>query len=477
MATLFLMVLFVITSVTSSTNDSFYRLPQDIQALICSYFTSKQHYSIRRLNRESQHLFVKLHATKSDEMNSWMQLKQFLSQLNMTTELCHHVNPEFCSFWPLFREQLEHYTAFVKPFCCNFTANQIAMIEKLFCVIISNSKLETSRIQYAVARQLHWTLHGQIVHASAVARRFYNDNLFGECVRTMMSILKLRVRIDLAGPSQWYSHFSTTFAVMWEYAICEKRKTGNVENRYTLFAVAYMQWILDTTYGISEVSIAQELVDSLWNLVPDVEFIHYFLSFEQLLIHPILKNHNQRRLIALIMDDVFAANCTFQPKHLVLFCKRKCMLWDLEYVIQSAAAANRYCWSSMKQLLHWVFEYKLSVETYDPIDVMDLFIWNGIFTMDDILCEMQMEQRWINIVSFDLLKRIIDCKESVQHKERLRRWMVLNHTTMRDRANHNCVLVVDGDGNVEMTLKQPKQMFSTIHQKSRKNKHSCCEVM
>eukprot|EP01083_Nonionella_stella_P189976 703776_1 len=144
MAALQLMILIVITKIISSTNDSSFELPQEIQERIYSYFTPEQHYSIRRLNKGSHNLFIKLHATKSDEMNSWIQLKTFLSQFQITTQ-CNTEPESDPDVRRTFLAQLQHYTAFAQSLRrLNYTNHQMVMIEKLFCIIINNPKITSS---------------------------------------------------------------------------------------------------------------------------------------------------------------------------------------------------------------------------------------------------------------------------------------------------------------------------------------------
>eukprot|EP01083_Nonionella_stella_P126035 381290_1 len=539
MAALQLMILIVITKIISSTNDSSFELPQEIQERIYSYFTAEQHYSIRRLNKGSHNLFVKLHATKSDEMNSWVQFKTFLSQFLITTHLQHYTT--FAqSLRRTFLAQLQAYTAFAQSLRrLNYTTHQLVMIEKLFCIIMNNPKITSSNFQIALATALHYAMYGY-----APGPSWFDDVPFrmdsyqryicdGSGMRCMMNIFHIR-RLNmlrftdvcvrdlvyhhalLKSPSitrALYSCHHARLRIMWTLAISEKNITGNVENRYTLFALGYMKWILQTSYGIAEHypwyyyqdrmprNLLQEAVDDLWNTVitiTDLEFIHYFLSFEQLLMYSI-PTDIKSNLIALILDDVLAEDGTFEPKHLELFCLGRSALWNLQYVIEyavtsrfmgdscSGSVADGYCWSSMKKLLHWIFEHKLSVATCNPIDVMYLFIRNGILTMDDVLCEIETnETQLVHIVSFDLLKRIIDCRETAQHKTRLHRWLVSDHNTERNRTIHNWT-VMDGGDHVEMDLKQPRAMFSSTHQKGLKerNKKSyktangplCCGVM
>eukprot|EP01083_Nonionella_stella_P126034 381280_1 len=449
MASSCLMILLAITRITSSINDSFNVLPRDIKALTFSYFTPEQHRSIRLLNKESQNLFVKLHATTSHEMNAWMQLKTFLSHANVTTEMDGLVQTV----------QLQNYTGFIQPFRCNCTGNQIIMIEKLFCVLMNNPNL-TPQIQLAFAAQLYDSL----LFDSESCRyhtTFDYHTTYG--IWCMIAIFNIRVHT----PPQ-LRHLR--IAQIWKLAISEKRNTGNVENRYTLFTLSSMTWITRTWPGFFE-----EIQDLLWSAVTDVEFIHYFLSFEPLLIHPI---KNKKYLIALIINDVLA-NCTFQPKHLTLFLTGRSLLWDLQYVMESATENRtlvRYYWSSMRELLHWIFEHKLFVEEYDPTVVMNLFIDNGVFTMDDVLCEIQPRAKLIDIPSFDLLKRVIDCKETTQHKERLHRWLIREQHKEREIVNFNDTQPVMD--NVEMSVPPPRALLpSTVRKSKSKNVQLCCSVM
>eukprot|EP01083_Nonionella_stella_P301283 1032686_1 len=173
MASSCLMILLAITRITSSINDSFNVLPRDIKALTFSHFTPEQHRSIRTLNKESQNLFVKLHATTSHEMNAWMQLKTFLSHANVTTEMDGLVQTV----------QLQNYTGFIQPFRCNCTGNQIIMIEKLFCVLINNPNL-TPQIQLAFAAQLY--MHDSLLFDSESCR--YPTTYGMDCMTAIFSI-------------------------------------------------------------------------------------------------------------------------------------------------------------------------------------------------------------------------------------------------------------------------------------------------
>eukprot|EP01083_Nonionella_stella_P301284 1032689_1 len=449
MASSCLMILLAITRITSSINDSFNVLPRDIKALTFSHFTPEQHRSIRTLNKESQNLFVKLHATTSHEMNAWMQLKTFLSHANVTTEMDGLVQTV----------QLQNYTGFIQPFRCNCTGNQIIMIEKLFCVLINNPNL-TPQIQLAFANQLFDSLQ-----VDSYSLSHCNDHA-ADGIQRMITIFSIRVY----APPQLRHCTNPLLFKMWELAISEKRNTGNVENRYTLFALSYMTWITRTCPGV-----LQDTHGLLWSAVTDAEFIHYFLSFEPLLIRPI---ENKKYLIDLIINDVLA-NCTLQPKHLALFVTGKSVLWDLQYVIESATENRmlvRYYWSSMRELLHWIFEHKLFVEEYDPTVVMNLFIDNGVFTMDDVLCEIQPRAKLIDIVSFDLLKRVIDCKETTQHKERLHRWLIREQHKEREIVNFNDTQPVMD--NVEMSVPPPRALLpSTVRKSKSKNVQLCCSVI
>eukprot|EP01083_Nonionella_stella_P189975 703775_1 len=106
MAALQLMILIVITKIISSTNDSSFELPQEIQERIYSYFTPEQHYSIRRLNKEPE--------SDPDVRRTFLA-------------------------------QLQHYTAFAQSLRrLNYTNHQMVMIEKLFCIIINNPKITSS---------------------------------------------------------------------------------------------------------------------------------------------------------------------------------------------------------------------------------------------------------------------------------------------------------------------------------------------
>eukprot|EP01083_Nonionella_stella_P067561 178761_1 len=155
MAALLFAVIHVLITCASSINErnALFDLPRDVRHIIYSCFTAEQHYSIRGLNKESHSLFLTLHAIKSSEMNSWIKLKTYLSQLRMTRD-------SNLLLWPLFAKRLQNYTAFIQPFRWNYTAHQIIMIEKLFCSVIHNSKLQTSNIQRAVALVLHMNLEG-----------------------------------------------------------------------------------------------------------------------------------------------------------------------------------------------------------------------------------------------------------------------------------------------------------------------------
>eukprot|EP01083_Nonionella_stella_P041557 112624_1 len=468
MSSLFIIALLItkvshITSATSATNDSF--IPHDTHALVYSYLTPEQHYSIRRLNKDSQDLFVQLHASKSNEMNSWIQLRTFLSQLRfqMTSHSC---------VWSEFLQQLQQYTAFLQPFCKNYTADQVKMIEKLFCVIINNSEMQ-AWMQFVVAEHLHAAL---MANTSAI--------------NSMLRVFAIRV-------ARHDSQTEVCLERIWTLAADEMRNTTNIDNRYTLFALAYMKWIIHSTITTQSMldnvnrNIPQETADLMWNTVPDVEFFHYFLSFKQLVIHPI---KNRPQLIAAIIDDVFAANGTFKPKALRLFCLRSSVLWDLNYAVRYAASSRhhqsgRYSWSSMIKFLDWIFEYKLSSGAYDVMDVMYLLIETYILSVHDILCETPTGKQ--TNISFDLLQYVIHCKETMEHERRLHHWfrrtgvsqatfcwdIVDTRIMCRNAALARNVLVPERHkANKYHSVESNVTGVLSIN-KTRQNRVSCCGIM
>eukprot|EP01083_Nonionella_stella_P041556 112620_1 len=432
----FIMALTFVSS-TTNTNDSFHGIPHDTQALVYSYLTPEQHHSIRRLNKASQRLFVQLHPSKSNETNSWMQLKNFLSQLRMTIDISRAP-----TVWHGFIKHLQHYTTFLLPFRSNYTADQIIMIEKLFCVIISNSKLHPS-VQLVVAEHLY-------SNTTALA--------------LMLHVFAIRLSPVIPNSCTGLFLYRT-----WALAAEEMWKTNNVENRYTLFTLAFMKWMIDdtiTTYPM----LSQQTVDLVWNSVPDVEFIHYFLSFEQLLIHPI---KNRKHLIALIIDDVFAANGTFKSKQLRLFCLRSSVLWNLNYVIEYASSLRLHHHSMMK-LLDWIFAYKLTSGAYNVIDVMYLFIHSGIFSIHDILCEASTGEQ-CNI-SFDLLKYVIHCRDTMEHQNRLHHWSI---NTTKETFCLKMIEVRSLCGNDVSVRKNKTIKYHSVQpmNKTRRNRIPCCGMM
>eukprot|EP01083_Nonionella_stella_P282651 961793_1 len=447
MSSLFIIALLItkvshITSATSATNDSF--IPHDTHALVYSYLTPEQHYSIRRLNKDSQDLFVQLHASKSNEMNSWIQLRTFLSQLRfqMTSHSC---------VWSEFLQQLQQYTAFLQPFCKNYTADQVKMIEKLFCVIINNSEMQ-AWMQCVVADHLRAVL---MANTSAI--------------NSMLRVFTIRV-------TRHDSQTEVCLERIWTLAADEMRNTTNIDNRYTLFALAYMKWIIHSTITTQSMldnvnrNIPQETADLMWNTVPDVEFFHYFLSFKQLVIHPI---KNRPHLIATIIDDVFAANGTFKPKALRLFCLRSSVLWDLNYVIEYASSLRLHHHSMMK-LLDWIFAYKLTSGAYNAIDVMYLFINSGILSIHDILCEASTGEQ-CNI-SFDLLKYVIHCRDTMEHQNRLHHWSI---NTTKETFCLKMIEVRSLCGNDVSVRKNKTIKYHSVQpmNKTRRNRIPCCGMM
>eukprot|EP01083_Nonionella_stella_P140077 428765_1 len=511
MGSFLLMVIIVVIKMTLSItepNASFGGVPQDIRHMIYGYLSPEHHYGIRRLNKESHHLFVKLHTNKSNEMDSWMQLKIYLSQLQMTTET-------LSIRWPFFVTKIAEHTSFAQPFRWNYTTHQIKMIEKLFCIIINNSKLSSSNIQAAVASELQrhliipetldGTTAGRMMdvftqrigcwHTHTLLRPLVEQNHHGST--RLVSVLYMGYTAD---------EHDLLLQIMWERAISEYRNTGNIDNRYALFALGYMKWIIRTNYGISEhyqllhmTDILQETSERLWKRArsTDIAFIHHFLSFDELLVHPI---KNKEQLVALIMYHVFAANTTFKSKYLKLFCMGKSVLWDLEYVIRYA---NDYsdCWSSMRKLLHWIFKHKLSSGPYTAVDVMYLLINHGILSINDVLCEsceIQMDEPLT--VSFDFLKYVIDCKESTHHKDRLHRWlssMPSNYgrerngpVVVRKLIPIRCAWIENRTKSINESRHHrlthvARAVFSATHPikynsnttKETRNRHSCCDGM
>eukprot|EP01083_Nonionella_stella_P121312 364427_1 len=371
---LWLLVFCIMRAFDATEPSSFNMLPNEIQRLIYSHFSAKQHASFRMLSRKSNDLFHSLHATESKEVQQWIKLKTFLSNLQMDeTNITHTL---FTTLLP--------YCEFLK--LMQWTDEDIIKIEKLFVVLLNNHKLQRHVSKAAVASYFYSILCSPAVNMPS-----------SEGLNALLDALFNPVELRSLEPNVRY---------LWKLAAAEMNLTHNVQNRFTLAALGVIRVIIDTNFGTTKhQQITQETANSLWSVVPpDLVFLRLYLAFDELLIHPI---KNKEIMIRRIVSSVFKDDVAhiFDWKDLDIFCIAEGILWDLKCVLESVAML-RDCMGSEQttnKFMDWIFEYKLSTNEYNISYVTKLLVDNRFLSkplMDIIIKEPSITWKRVRYLSF-----------------------------------------------------------------------------
>lgn len=155
-----------------------------------------------------------LHETALKEMEKWKQLNLYLSNLNSSLDFNTHYK-----------------------FPKKFDSTQITTIEKLFYTILSNEKIISEADRLNVVSLLFKLLFPDelLTHDEMIPT-----------IKTMMNIFYQRTRpIDFDG--QFRACYNSLHR-MFLYGAKEMRKSGEKYNRYTMFALYHMKWIINTNF-------------------------------------------------------------------------------------------------------------------------------------------------------------------------------------------------------------------------------------
>ena len=74
----------------NTINSSFNTIPKEVEENIYSFVSDDDHYKIRRLTKESNKLFIRMHPNKSNEKKQWYKLKHFMSTLSTSSLMSYN---------------------------------------------------------------------------------------------------------------------------------------------------------------------------------------------------------------------------------------------------------------------------------------------------------------------------------------------------------------------------------------------------
>ena len=234
------------------------------------------------------------------------------------------------------------------------------MIEKLLYQILINDNLEL--------REFRELLSETIIDELGLQRRlkdYPQMNLMQRIVSTTFISLPTTKTKNRGYIRAQIYQYATNLYEMLKFAATEMRRSSIKYNRYTKFALYYLDWIIRfiNEHPGSDSNVA---VCSLWDSLVDIEFITDFLDSQITKFRLDYCGVFLYSVHGLILKDVFGNTTHYKPQSLDLFLLKDKYLWIYEDV--TVQYFMHYCNSQTLPIwIRFLLENKLrsAMELYD----------------------------------------------------------------------------------------------------------------